>query len=259
LYVLAGYLNGHPRLFDYGSEIYEPLHSLLERFGPQRSQYRPDMPFWRLQGDGFWQLHNAELCSTAGSNRQPPVKELNEYHVAGGFDEQHYALVTGNKKLINTLAQQILEAHFTESIQEEIADELGFDLQQIRKQRDPLFRKNVLRAYNYQCAICGFNMRHDDTTVALEAAHIKWKQHGGPCEIPNGLALCAIHHKAFDKGSIGLDENMWVLVSDAVNGGGIVERLFWDFDGKTIALPQVRKNYPYEGFVEWHRKEVFRG
>ncbi len=72
-------------------------------------------------------------------------------------------------------------------------------------------------------------------------------------------ALCAIHHKAFDKGSIGLDENMRVLVSDAVNGGGIVERLFWDFDGKTIALPQVRKNYPYEGFVEWHRKEVFRG
>lgn len=259
LYILAGYLNGHPRLFDYGSEIYEPLHSLLERFGPQRSQYRPDMPFWRLQGDGFWQLHNAELCSTGGSSRQPPVKELTEYHVAGGFDEQHYALVTGNKKLINTLAQQILEAHFTESIQEEIADELGFDLQQIRKQRDPLFRKNVLRAYKYQCAICGFNMRHDDTTVALEAAHIKWKQHGGPCEIPNGLALCAIHHKAFDKGSIGLDENMRVLVSDAVNGGGIVERLFWDFDGKTIALPQVRKNYPFEGFVEWHRKEVFRG
>ncbi|EAA4812442.1 HNH endonuclease [Shigella boydii] len=259
LYVLAGYLNGHPRLFDYGSEIYEPLHSLLERFGPQRSQYRPDMPFWRLQGDGFWQLHNAKLCSTTGSSRQPPVKELNEYHVAGGFDEQHYALVTGNKKLINTLAQQILEAHFTESIQEEIADELDFDLQQIRKQRDPLFRKNVLRAYNYQCAICGFNMRHDDTTVALEAAHIKWKQHGGPCEIPNGLALCAIHHKAFDKGSIGLDENMRVLVSDAVNGGGIVERLFWDFDGKTIVLPQVRKNYPYEGFVEWHRNEVFRG
>lgn len=109
LYILAGYLNGHPRLFDYGSEIYEPLHSLLERFGPQRSQYRPDMPFWRLQGDGFWQLHNAELCSTAGSSRQPPVKELTEYHVAGGFDEQHYALVTGNKKLINTLAQQILK------------------------------------------------------------------------------------------------------------------------------------------------------
>lgn len=111
-----------------------------------------------------------------------------------------------NKNLINATAQQILEAHFTESIQEEIADELGFDILQIRKQRDPLFRQQVLRAYNYECAICGFNMRHDSTSVALEAAHIKWKQHGGPCEVSNGLALCAIHHKAFDKGSIGLDE-----------------------------------------------------
>ena len=77
-------------------------------------------------------------------------------------------------------------------------------------------------------------------------------------EIPNGLALCAIHHKAFDKGSIGLDENMRLLVSEAVNGNGIVGRLFWDFAGKQIALPMVKGIYPREGFVEWHRKEVFR-
>ena len=51
---------------------------------------------------------------------------------------------------------------------------------------------------------------------------------------------------------------MRVLVSDAVNGGGIVERLFCDFDGKTMTWPQVRKNYPFEGVVEWHRKEFFR-
>lgn len=68
-----------------------------------------------------------------------------------------------------------------------------------------------------------------------------------------------MHHKTFDKGTIGLDENLRVLVSDAVNGGEIIERSFWDFDGKIIALLQVRKNYPFEGVVEWHRKEVFRG
>ncbi|MGR4510417.1 HNH endonuclease [Escherichia coli] len=140
-----------------------------------------------------------------------------------------------------------------------MADEPFFALQQIRKQRDPLFRKHVLRAYNYQCAICSFNICYGNSTVSLEATHIKWKQHGGPCEIPNGLALCAIHHKAFDKGTIGLDENMRVLVLDAVNGGEIIERSFWDFDGKIIALPQVRKNYPFEGVVEWHRKEFFLG
>lgn len=52
LHVLAGYQQGHGRLFDYGSEVRDHLHSLLERFGPQRAQYRPDMPFWRLQEMG---------------------------------------------------------------------------------------------------------------------------------------------------------------------------------------------------------------
>lgn len=46
LYVLAHYQQGHARLFDYGTEIRDQLHNLLERFGPQRKQYRPDMPFW---------------------------------------------------------------------------------------------------------------------------------------------------------------------------------------------------------------------
>ncbi|KAA1139474.1 HNH endonuclease, partial [Citrobacter portucalensis] len=68
------------------------------------------------------------------------------------------------------------------------------------------------------------------------------------------LALSAIHHKDFDKGSIGLDESIRVQVSPAVNGSGRVGRLFWVFDGKSIALPMMRENYPKEGCVEWHRK-----
>lgn len=255
---LSHYRKGHDRLFNYGSEIYEPLLDLLERYGPQRRDQRPDMPFWRLKGDGFWELQNAELCSTNGS-RQPPRHELIEYNVAGGFDADNFAFVAKNHRLIDTLAQQLLEAHFPSSIQEDIADEMGFVIRISLRQRDPKFRHMVLRAYNYQCSICGFNMRHDNAPIALEAAHIRWKQHHGPCEVPNGLALCAIHHKAFDRGSIGFDENMRVMVFGAVNGGGVVQRLFWDFAGKAIALPPIKENYPGERFVEWHREEVFRG
>lgn len=127
LHVLSHYRQGHDRLFNYGSEIYEPLLDLLERYGPQRRDQRPDMPFWRLKGDGFWELQNAELCSINGS-RQPPRRELIEYNVAGGFDADNFALVAKNHKLIDTLAQQLLEAHFPASIQEDIADEMGFDI-----------------------------------------------------------------------------------------------------------------------------------
>ncbi len=97
------------------------------------------MPFWRLKGDGFWDLQNTEFYSTTGS-KQPPVKELVEHNVAGGFDEEHFSLLSKNKNLIGSLEQQILEAHFPESIQEELVDEMGFDIQQIRKVRDQLFR-----------------------------------------------------------------------------------------------------------------------
>jgi putative restriction endonuclease len=257
LHVLSHYRQGHDRLFNYGSEIYEPLLDLLERYGPQRRDQRPDMPFWRLKGDGFWELQNAELCSTKGS-RQPP--DVNSSNIMSRVDLMPIILlVAKNHRLIDTLAQQLLEAHFPVSIQEDIADEMGFDIRTSLRQRDPKFRQMVLRAYNYQCPICGFNMRHDNAPIALEAAHIRWKQNHGPCEVSNGLALCAIHHKAFDRGSIGLDENMRVIVSDAVNGGGVVQRLFWDFAGKAIALPPVKENYPGEQFVEWHREEVFRG
>ncbi|EEV6982240.1 restriction endonuclease [Escherichia coli] len=51
---------------------------------------------------------------------------------------------------------------------------------------------------------------------------------------------------------------MRVQVSEAVNGSGIVGRLFWDFQGKSISLPQVKAYYPQDEFVEWHRREVFR-
>ena len=50
LHVLSRYRQGHDRLFNYGFEIYEPLLDLLERYGPQRRDQRPDMPFWRLKG-----------------------------------------------------------------------------------------------------------------------------------------------------------------------------------------------------------------
>lgn len=256
LYALSRYKQGHARLFDY-ADVHGPMLDLLARFGPQRRDHYPALPFWRLTNDGFWSLHNAERCTRTGS-RQPPKSELIKNQVAGGFDEPNFTLLQQHPALIDTLAQQILAQHFPASLQEIIADEMGFVPDSIDKSRDPRFRQQVLRAYNYQCAVCGFNLRHDDISVGVEAAHIKWKQFGGPCTVANGLALCSIHHRAFDTGSIGLDENMRIVVSAGVNGSDMVQRLFWDFAQRPLALPLSAVNYPDERFVGWHRQEVFK-
>ncbi|WP_347253198.1 phosphorothioated DNA-binding restriction endonuclease [Leminorella grimontii] len=259
LYVLSEYRKGHERLFNYGEEVYSQLLELLTSFGPQRRSHYPSMPFWRLRGDGFWQLQNDELCTPQKGSKEPPNRELIEHGVMGGFDAETYRLILKKPALIDKLAQQILSEHFPESVQELIANRLGFSLIDVRKARDPHFRQTILRAYNYRCAVCGYDLRHDSTVVGLEAAHIKWKQYGGPCTVTNGLALCSLHHSAFDMGVISLDGDMKLLVSEGVNGSQIVEKLFWDFAGRQIGLPKSAESYPLEGFVAWHRGEVFKG
>ncbi|MGI8473038.1 phosphorothioated DNA-binding restriction endonuclease [Pectobacterium brasiliense] len=259
LYVLSAYQQGHPRLFHYGDEIRPQLLALLNSFGPQRRAHYPEMPFWRLKGDGFWQLQNDEQCSPQKGSKEPPNRELIQHGVMGGFDEVSYQLLCKQPQLIDKLAQQILSEHFPESVQEVIANRLELSLDDVRKSRDPHFRQTVLRAYQYRCAVCGYDLRHDTTLVGLEAAHIKWKQYGGPCTVTNGLALCSVHHSAFDIGVIGIDDSMKLMVSEGVHGSKIVERLFWDFEGKPLFLPKKREYYPLEQFVEWHRGQVFKG
>lgn len=259
LYVLSQYKQGHERLFNYGVEIEAPLRELLMRFGPQRADYYPNMPFWRLQGDGFWQLINTENCINPDKpSKEPTSKELASCQVYGGFDEQTYQYLKKHPLVIDQLAEQILSQHFPESVQNNLINRLDFSLTDFNRQRDPKFRQLVLRAYNYQCAICGFDLRHDSVSIGIEAAHVKWKQHGGPCIVNNGLALCSLHHSAFDMGAIGLDSSLKIKVSSGVNGHQMVEKLFWDFEGKDILLPRVKEDYLHDRFIEWHLREVFR-
>jgi putative restriction endonuclease len=70
------------------------------------------------------------------------------------------------------------------------------------------FRELVLTAYTRRCACCGF--RHDEL---LDAAHIIEDRHElGKPEVPNGLALCSLHHRAFDRHFIGIDADCHVRV-----------------------------------------------
>ncbi len=59
-------------------------------------------------------------------------------------------------------------------------------------------------------------------------------------------------------GSIGLDDSMKLIVSKGINGGQMVEQLFWNFADQPILLPQQKEYYPLEEFVIWHRSQVFK-
>ena len=61
--------------------------------------------------------------------------------------------------------------------------------------RNPLFRQEVLVAYDYRCAMCGIQLD------LVDAAHIVPHAHPqGLDTVSNGLALCTLHHRSFDTG-----------------------------------------------------------
>jgi putative restriction endonuclease len=77
-----------------------------------------------------------------------------------------------------------------------------------KKLRDVSFRKRVLTAYSYHCAVCGVQLK------LVEAAHIIPVNHdNGTDETRNGLALCALHHKAFDQALITVIEDYSIQIN----------------------------------------------
>lgn len=77
-----------------------------------------------------------------------------------------------------------------------------------RTKRDPLFRKIICEAYDYRCAMCGIQLD------LIEAAHIVPHAHDkGTDEIGNGISLCVLHHKAYDRSLIYFNERFEISIN----------------------------------------------
>lgn len=73
------------------------------------------------------------------------------------------------------------------------------------------FRLRVLTVYDYCCAACEVQLD------LVDAAHIIPVPVGGSNRTSNGLALCSLHHAAYDRGLIGIRPNYTVITNaDAI-------------------------------------------
>ncbi len=189
----------------------------------------------------------------------PSRFDLTGREAVGRFVPEVQRLFLDDAGLPGEVVSLVLNNHFPDSIHEDILEACHLErLQTAKPKRDPKFREEILRVYGYRCAVCGFDLRLDNIPLALDAAHIRWHQANGPSIASNGLALCSVHHKLFDRGAFSLSETLRVEVSARVNGsGGLVEYLT-RFNSITITLPNVRTAKPNPHFLRWHREEVFR-
>lgn len=118
------------------------------------------------------------------------------------------------------------------------------------------FRERVLRAYVERCAIC--RLHHPEL---LEAAHILPDGHpDGKPVIPNGLALCKLHHAAYDREFLGIRPDYGIEVRRDLleeHDGPMLKYGLQQIDGAKIRVPRPGEFKPNRDFLDY-RYERFR-
>ena len=119
-----------------------------------------------------------------------------------------------------------------------------------RRLHQDLFRSQLLYAYGDRCAVCNLGRRG-----LLDAAHIvdDAEDHGEPV-IQNGLALCRIHHGAYDQFLIGIRPDLRIEVAEDVIAevdGPMLEHGLKKADGLRIRVPETKKLHPDPENLQW--------
>lgn len=278
LLALARVQHGESRLTEF-TTIDSPMKQLLAEFGPSSAANSRHYPFWHLATDGqgaLWELNGPREIISRPPGATPSLGELRKHHVKAGFPLDIDEALRHIPGLLQAVALRTLETYFPVTLHADIMATLGLDVDgatelrdgttadsdysiSARRKRDPGFRDRVLRAYEYRCCVCGFDLRIGHTPAGLEAAHIQWHHVGGPDIESNGLSLCALHHKLFDLGVFTVEpaKHRVIFSQHAISGSRGVEGEL-QFHGRAIHPPQHVGSLPAPAFLDWNARNVFK-
>jgi putative restriction endonuclease len=165
------------------------------------------------------------------------------------YDGMHQSSEKSLLKLIDTSN----ETEETESTKGDIfeIEKQKFTVTHRRFKRDVMFRKLIAETYANRCAICGIQLD------LVEAAHIIPHSHKKGTDDPtNGVCLCTLHHKAYDKGLIYFDTQYNIKLNNSKmrylekvkKDGGIMKFKGLQFD--KLSLPTSKLYYPSKDFIK---------
>ena len=182
--------------------------------------------------------------------------------VAGRYAAEYPVYIVGDDRASLTFTVTVDEHRFAalgnvpdDSVETSIRQRYATRLVQQRLHQQE-FRERVLNAYRRHCAIC--RLKRDQL---LEAAHIigDREERGAPT-IPNGIALCALHHAAFDSHLIAVRPDYHVEVREDVlheiDRPMLIHGL-QGFNEQLIRLPRSERQWPDRERLQ-ARYELFR-
>ncbi|MEV7968368.1 phosphorothioated DNA-binding restriction endonuclease [Sphaerisporangium sp. NPDC088356] len=242
------------------------LKRLLKEFGPPRDT-SPGYPFHHLTSDGIWLVDTVNGPGSPGSE----LGRLRAARASGRLHPDLLRALCDDSHLVVRLARYLLEANFEPSLHADICQLTGLDLEthgaadpmrvpaRAMVRRDTAFRQNVLMAYEYCCAFCAYDGWLDGTSVGLDAAHVRWWAFEGPDDVTNGLCLCAIHHKLFDKGVLGMTPDRTIAVSAKfVSRSAAAKEMVLTLAERPVRHPQPGLEPVDAANIDWHSRQVFR-
>jgi putative restriction endonuclease len=244
--------------FDF-SDVRRELDTVIRSFGgrPSRSGSRPEQPFSHLRSSPFWNLHTQKSYR---GGETALISDLMNPGSYATFDPAVFRLIRDSDIARARVIDTILNEWWPETLHGDIREELGLDRLTItrRRRRDQQFTVDVLENFRYSCAMCGFHAVLNGLATGVDAAHVRWHSADGPDRLENGIALCKLHHWAFDKGILAIDDANIIQVASVfvtqVEGGLPLESLA----GCPLATPP-RSRRIGEEFLEWHRNNVYLG
>ena len=120
----------------------------------------------------------------------------------------------------------------------------------------PVFRQQVLTAYENRCALC--RLRHREL---LDAAHIRSDAEGGEPVVPNGVAMCKIHHAAFDNRVMAIRPTYEIEVRADIlteEDGPTLKHALQGLHQQRIQVPHRRALRPNPELLEERYEEFLR-
>nr|WP_232806734.1 HNH endonuclease [Geodermatophilus chilensis] len=240
----------------------DKLADLIQEFGPTSKTPRAQSaayPFTRLRADGVWTL-----------DRNVPMDNLKPLRegVTGRLEASLEKALKDRPELLDAVARGLVESHFPGTVAPDVLASVGLDPDLLEgrsvsggsreRRRSSSWPTAVIAAWDRQCAFCGFDGAAGGGVVGIEAAHVRWFKLGGPDDLDNGLALCSLHHKLFDRGILGLDDDFAVVVSQRFSARTSQGRAVYDLHGQRLR-PRPGTPLPAERHVLWHREQVFQG
>ena len=240
-------------------DVEKKLDLLIREHGgrPTHSGSKPEQPFYHLRTSPFWIVKTQQEYEP---RKTALVSDLRRPESYGAFQPKVFRLLRSSGEVRARVVDSILNEWWPESLHGDIREDLGLDRLDSRRraQRDRQFTIDVLENFRYSSAFCGFHAVLNRIATGIDAAHVHWRSLRGPDDVENGIALCKLHHWAFDKGILGINDQEHICIADvfsAQHDGGLpLESLV----NRSLAV-QPRNKAIAKRFLDWHRNNVYLG